>query len=154
EAVDAKGERCPTFEREAEFAMEGPGTWIGGYNSGHTNSICQRKLNLECGINRIAVRASRMPGAITVSAKCDGLQPAKATVQTQAFELANGSSRKLPELPTVPAENGFELAAADTMPVVAKSIERTTVTNSRRFVQGVLYSGPSRKVHLELDAQE
>ena len=34
EAVDARGERCPTFEARADFTVEGPGVWRGGYNSG------------------------------------------------------------------------------------------------------------------------
>ena len=39
EAVDAKGERCPTFQQRVDFDTSGPAIWRGGYNSGKTNSI-------------------------------------------------------------------------------------------------------------------
>ena len=63
EAVDAKGERCPTFEQRADFKLTGPGVWRGGYNSGKEKSINNTYLDLECGINRVAVRSTRDPGA-------------------------------------------------------------------------------------------
>jgi beta-galactosidase len=34
EAVDAAGERCPTFQGPVRFELEGPATWRGGYDSG------------------------------------------------------------------------------------------------------------------------
>jgi beta-galactosidase len=76
-------------------------------------------------------------------------------LKTRSFEVANGSSKKQPQLPAVPlAGNGFDLAAADTMPVVPKSMERRAAASSGRFAKDFQYSGPSRNVHLELDAQQ
>ena len=66
EAVDANGERCPTFQQRVDFETRGPAVWRGGYNSGKTNSINNTFLDLECGINRVAVRATRTAGAIIV----------------------------------------------------------------------------------------
>ena len=74
EAVDANGNRCPTFQQRVDFELEGPGLWRGGYNSGKINSINNTYLDLECGINRVAVRAGRTAGQIVVRAKCEGLR--------------------------------------------------------------------------------
>jgi beta-galactosidase len=101
EAVDAKGERCPTFQQRVEFKMDGPGIWRGGYNSSNTNSINTPCIDLECGINRVAVRTTRTPGAITVRAKCKGLKSASVAVKSLPVKVENGSSAALPVLPAV-----------------------------------------------------
>jgi beta-galactosidase len=91
EAVDAEGRRCPTFERRVDFSLEGPGVWRGGYNSGKTDSINHPYLNLECGINRVAVRAGRTAGPITVTARCRGLSDGKITVESQPMDADRSS---------------------------------------------------------------
>ena len=53
----------------------GPAIWRGGYNSGVTDSTNNLYLSTELGINRVAVRSTLTPGAITVTAKRDGLKP-------------------------------------------------------------------------------
>ena len=53
EAVDARGERCPTVEARVDFAVEGPGVWRGGYNSGKIDSINNTFLDLEAGVARV-----------------------------------------------------------------------------------------------------
>jgi len=97
EAVDANGERCPTFQARADFEIEGPGVWRGGYNSGKIKSTNHTWLDLESGINRVAVRSTRTPGDITVRVKGEGLKPAGIAI------------RSIP----VKVENGFEIVAAD-----------------------------------------
>jgi len=97
EAVDANGERCPTFQARADFEIEGPGVWRGGYNSGKIKSTNNTWLDLESGINRVAVRSTRTPGDITVRVKGEGLKPAGIAI------------RSIP----VKVENGFEIVAAD-----------------------------------------
>ncbi|NBQ58634.1 MAG: glycoside hydrolase family 2 protein, partial [Opitutaceae bacterium] len=62
EAVDAQGQRCPTVQPRVDFTFSGPGTWRGGYNSGKLDSTNNLFLDLEAGINRVAVRAGRNPG--------------------------------------------------------------------------------------------
>src|SRR6185295_16422079 len=74
EAVDAAGERCPTFEGRVDFTCNGPAIWRGGYNSGRTNSINQTHLDLECGLNRIAIRSTLAAGEISITANCAGLK--------------------------------------------------------------------------------
>jgi len=102
EAVDAKGERCPTFQRRVDFETKGAGIWRGGYNSGKTNSINHPYLDLECGINRVAVRATRTAGKITVKATCPGLKSATLNVNSAPFKTQNGFSTELPMTPLIP----------------------------------------------------
>jgi len=58
-------------------------------------------LDLEAGINRVAIRASRTPGRITLRAKGAGLQPASATVASQAFAATDGIATAAPAFPSV-----------------------------------------------------
>ncbi|MGD0651919.1 MAG: DUF4982 domain-containing protein, partial [Verrucomicrobiia bacterium] len=68
EVVDAQGQRCPTDEGRVDFTAQGPAIWRGGYNSGKTNSINNLYLDTECGINRVFIRSTLKPGAITLTA--------------------------------------------------------------------------------------
>jgi beta-galactosidase len=84
-----------------DFICAGPAIWRGGYNSGKTNSINNTFLDLECGINRVAVRSLLQPGTITVTAKCDGLKSGSVTIQSKPFAVENGYARALPVIPAV-----------------------------------------------------
>jgi beta-galactosidase len=101
EAVDAKGERCPTFQQRVDFECTGLAIWRGGYNSGKTNSINNKYLDLECGINRVAVRSMLQSGTIIVTAKCDGLKSGSVTIQSAPFAIENGYAKALPMIPAV-----------------------------------------------------
>jgi beta-galactosidase len=98
EAVDANGERCPTDEARVDFKLEGPAIWRGGYNSGITNSTNNTYLNTECGINRVAIRATTTPGQITLTASRDGLKPATLTLASTPFEIKDGLSTQFPPI--------------------------------------------------------
>jgi beta-galactosidase len=154
EAVDARGQRCPTFQQRVEFALEGPGIWRGGYNSGRTNSVNHAFLDLECGINRAAVRSTPEAGAIIVHARSDGLKAANITLKSLPVKVENGSTTTLPALPlvslpaVVPVRTG--LVASISQPAKSK------IQNSApgRFVRSFNYSGPSSYiVHVESNAQ-
>ena len=105
EAVDAKGERCPTFQQRVDFETKGEGIWRGGYNSGKTNSLNNPYLNLECGINRVAIRTTRTAGRITVKATSAGLKSATLNVKLNPLKTQSGFSTELPAMPaaTLPA---------------------------------------------------
>jgi len=90
EVVDAKGERCPTDEARVDFKVTGPAIWRGGYNSGKPGSINNLYLDTECGINRVAIRSTLTPGAITLTATREGLAPATATVESHPVEIKDG----------------------------------------------------------------
>jgi beta-galactosidase len=76
EVVDAQGRRCPTEEARVDFKLDGPAIWRGGYNSGKINSVNNLFLDTECGVNRVAIRSTRTPGKITLTATRAGLEPA------------------------------------------------------------------------------
>lgn len=72
------------------FKLTGPAIWRGGYNSGKANSVNISYLDTECGINRVALRSTLTPGAITLAATRPGLAPATVTVEAHAVAISNG----------------------------------------------------------------
>ena len=101
EAVDDKGRRCHTFDQRVDFSCDGPAIWRGGYNSGQAGSINNKYLNLECGINRVAVRSTLTSGDITVKATCAGLKSAGILVPSHAFAMTDSYSQVTPAMPLV-----------------------------------------------------
>ena len=83
EVVDANGQRCPTDEARVDFDVTGPAIWRGGYNSGKPGSTNNKYLDTECGINRVAIRSTLQPGAITVKAIRTGLEPATLKIESK-----------------------------------------------------------------------
>jgi beta-galactosidase len=148
EAVDAQGRVCPTFQQRVDFDIKGPGVWRGGYNSGKTNSINNTYLDLECGINRVAVRSTRQPGAIVLSAHCDGLTPASATVQAKAVSIENGMTSEMPAMPTptLPPQRSTEIAFVHIDP-------SQFAPQAGKIIGGLFYSGPTDNVTIESDAR-
>ena len=75
--VDAKGRVCPLAEDRIEFKMSfGEGgsspVFLGGYNSGvwgEASPIGKDWVKLECGRNRVFVRAGRTAGELTLTAR-------------------------------------------------------------------------------------
>ena len=96
EAVDAQGHRCPTDEARVDFKLDGPAIWRGGYNSGLPGSTNNLYLSTECGLNRVAIRSTLKPGAITLTATRDGLQPATARIEAKPVETIGGLTRTMP----------------------------------------------------------
>ncbi|AEU36616.1 glycoside hydrolase family 2 sugar binding protein [Granulicella mallensis MP5ACTX8] len=90
EVVDVQGRRVPTDDARVDFTLTGPGIWRGGYNSGKTDSTNNLYLNTECGINRIAVRATLSPGTLTIMAKRDGLKPAQVQIMAKPVKVVDG----------------------------------------------------------------
>jgi beta-galactosidase len=153
EAVDAQGNRCPTFEQRVDFETTGPVVWRGGYNSGKTNSINHSFLNLECGINRVAVRSTSRPGMARVQARSQGLAPAELTISSQGPNAAESFSSKLPALPStpLPAQRPAELSAWDRP--VRPATNSSSAQSAGRFTKAFSYSGPTTIVHIEQNAQ-
>src|SRR5208283_1681114 len=90
EVVDAKGQRCPTDDDRVDFAIAGPGTWRGGYNSGKIDSTNNLYLNTECGINRVAVRSTLSAGTITVTASRSRLKSAQIQIVAKPVKMVDG----------------------------------------------------------------
>jgi beta-galactosidase len=151
EAVDAHGERCPTFQKRVDFGCEGPAIWRGGYNSGRTNSINHTYLDLECGINRIAVRSTLQPGEIIVTATCPGLASGNVTIQSHPFPAADGYSKVMPAtpMPALAAAHPDWSGLAKDSPPMSVTDASTTARAIGRFTKTFAYTGPMELVHVE-----
>ena len=148
EAVDANGERCPTFQQRVDFGISGPGIWRGGYNSGKTNSINNQFLDLECGINRVAVRSTETPGAISVTVHGADLKPATTTIVSKNFPTKNGYALQMPPLPP---------PLVLTKPVFDNSqalIAAAAKVDVGRFLAAFSYSGPTASVSVQKDVHD
>lgn len=150
EAVDAAGQRAPTVQTRVDFAVEGPAIWRGGYNSGRAGSINLAHLDLEAGINRVALRSTRTPGRVVLRATAPGLAAATAEIVARPFA---GEPPAWPEFP-LPAQALRPTAAlaapAPSSPAVAPTIPADRVG---RYVTAFNYSGPQAAiVHVETDA--
>ncbi len=97
EAVDAAGRRCPTDEGRVDFAIRGPAVWRGGFNSGRLASTNNRYVDTECGINRVAIRATTTPGLITLTAARPGLRPAEIAIVAGPVDLDHGLQKIWPQ---------------------------------------------------------
>ena len=103
EMVDAQGNRCPTFEDRVDFECSGEGVFLGGYNSGIRYSTNLKHdtsgyhLNLECGINRVFVRATRKAGAFTLHVARPGVAEASQTISSTAVEVSGGLMAQAPQ---------------------------------------------------------
>lgn len=155
EAVDANGERCPTFQQQAQFNHEGPAQWLGGYESGRTNSIFQTELNLEAGINRVALRAGRTPGAVTLTVRSGDLRPGKITLPLGRFDVTHRFSKRLPELPREAWANlGWEQAAGNIQPQLLAQRGQAAAAERGQYIRRFSYSGPNATVRVATEARD
>ncbi|SDM91964.1 sugar-binding domain-containing protein [Bacillus sp. OK048] len=111
EVVDDEGQRVPTFEGRIDFVLEGEAIWRGGYNSGKEASTNNTYLDIEAGINRVAVRSTLTPGKIKVSGFIEGLTSDTVIVESILVPCDAGISTELPTLPEY--ELGTEPAIGD-----------------------------------------
>ena len=114
ETVDAQGNLCPTDNARVDFAVDGPATWRGGYNSGITHSTNNLYLNTEAGINRVSIRSTLTPGNITLTVKRDGLTPATLTIVSHPVDIQNGLTTQPPQ--TFPGSAGNLTPVPDLIP--------------------------------------
>ncbi|PTX94499.1 sugar-binding domain-containing protein [Opitutus sp. ER46] len=158
EAVDADGNRCPTFQQRVDFTTTGPAVWRGGYNSGKQGSINHPFLDLESGINRVALRATRTAGPVVLQATSAGLRPAEIVLEPRAFSAPDGLTVEPPATPafplpaTAPAHPEFAPAPALQKPTAnAARASAGSDTLIRRFA----YTGPHAEiVHVERGARD
>lgn len=90
EAIDEAGRRVPTFEGRVSFELDGPAIWRGGYNSGLEHSTNNTYLNLEAGINRVAIRSTLTGGEINLTARAADLPETAITLMSKLVQLENG----------------------------------------------------------------
>ena len=97
EVVDAKGRRCPLDYSPVDFKYDGPaGKFLGGYNSGVENSTYKDSLLLECGINRVLIKATRSAGKFTLTVTRKDLPPASITLTAEPASDDNGLAAAFP----------------------------------------------------------
>jgi beta-galactosidase len=152
EAVDKNGERCPTFQKRVDFACKGPAIWRGGYDSGKAGSINNSYVDLECGINRVAVRSTLQPGKIVVSANCDGLKAASISIPSLPAAVNDGVTPALPPMPAVALTKPNFLNVSVEPP--ASTAPALVLAGAGRYIVSFSYSGPTTIVHVEQNAAD
>ncbi|SFD27875.1 glycoside hydrolase family 2 protein [Algibacter pectinivorans] len=98
EVVDAKGRRCPLAKGRVDFTISGPGIWRGGYNSGKANSTNNLFLDIEAGINRVAVKSLLRSGKVIITATKTGLNSAQVELTSLPVNIKNGITTTLPQV--------------------------------------------------------
>jgi beta-galactosidase len=158
EAVDSNGDRCPTFAQRVDFEVNGPAVWRGGYNSGKINSTNQPFLDLEAGVNRVAIRATRQAGPITVRARSEGLTPASATVEARMVAVTQGWTPATPLRPEMPLKGPAPRhpnLQAGSGPTAGPGRSGAGAAMLGRFIRTLNYTGPSASiVHVETNAAD
>jgi hypothetical protein len=96
EVIDARGNRCPTALSLLNFTVEGPAEWRGGMAQGPDNYILSKQLPVECGVNRVLIRAKTTRGKVTVKANAAGLKSAAITLTAAPVAMENGLSKQMP----------------------------------------------------------
>lgn len=96
EVVDANGLRCPLANNLVQFEVKGPADYLGGIAQGPDNYAGAKALPVECGVNRILLRAARKPGTVRIYVTSTGLSMDSATVEAQAVPVVKGLSTWIP----------------------------------------------------------
>lgn len=104
EVVDKDGQRCPLAKGRVDFEITGPAVWRGGYNSGKPNSTNNRYLDIEAGINRVAIRSTLVAGEVEVFAQYKGLPKASVQLKSEEISLQGGLTQQMPQVYEVEPE--------------------------------------------------
>ncbi len=156
EAVDARGERCPTFQKGVRFTCDGPAIWRGGYDSGQPGTINKYHLELECGINRVAVRSTLEPGVVTVTATCPDLKSSSIHIVSHPFAVTDGYARRMPSMPVaaLPDMHPSWSDLVSATPPMTVTASPANATMAGRFTESFSYTGPTELVHVEEGAAD
>ncbi len=152
EAIDAEGNRCPTFQGRVDFTVTGPCVWRGGYNSGKGQSTNNTYLDLECGINRVAIRSLLKGGNIRVEASTKGLVGASVVdIVSHTIESRDGYSTELPQtIPPAPLEKREHVMVnLIRKAAIASATTKPAGTSSGKLITAFSYSGPSKPCTVE-----
>ena len=156
EALDSKGQRCPTFQQRVDFTYSGPAIWRGGWNSGKPGSINNTYLDLEAGINRVTLRSTLNPGKVTVKVQSAGLTSDEIVINSKPFNLTGGVTSILPDKiepklsavrPTYPESESYDAIVGKHAKAVV-----TTAAQPGKFIKAFSYSGPTSIAHVETNA--
>lgn len=126
EVVDEKGRRCPTALNMIHFTLKGPATWRGGIAQGPGNFILSDSLPVECGVNRVLIRATNQPGVVTLTATADSLKAANLQLSSQPFKQLNGLSLQMPSDGLKPLLDKGPTPAAPSFNVIRNALKVKT----------------------------
>jgi len=96
EVVDANGYRCPLANDLIHFEVKGPVDFIGGIAQGPDNYSGSKDLPVECGVNRILLRANRQAGDVRIVVASGSLRTDTAVIALQPVEVVKGLSSWIP----------------------------------------------------------
>lgn len=155
EVVDEEGNRCPTFEGRIDFSITGPGIWRGGYNSGREYSTNHMYLDIEAGVNRVAIRSTLIPGEIRLTGRVLGLKSETISVKSKDQGKIDGVELPMIHkyiLPTIEPPVGDEEQQA------IKNNKLTprgqTLKNYHRLIKDFSYSGIHELCTVETNLQK
>jgi hypothetical protein len=80
-----------------DFDLTGPAEWRGGIAQGPDNYILAKSLPVECGVNRVIVRAGREAGKIKITARAGSLRSGSLELTSQPVETTGGLFANLTE---------------------------------------------------------
>jgi beta-galactosidase len=135
-------------QQRVDFKLSGPAVWRGGYCSGKTNSINHTFLDLECGINRVALRSTRSPGSIGLTAESPKLKCASLALNSVRVDVQGGGMTQLPAMPSRTAS----VAARPGDPGQI-SLSGPAIHNGH-CLKTFSYSGPTTMVCVQEDAKD
>lgn len=92
EVVDKEGRRCPLANHMITYSLRGPAEWRGGIAQGPNNFILAKTFPVECGVNRFLIRSTHQAGNIILTAKAEGLTPARISFASQSVPNNHGLS--------------------------------------------------------------
>jgi beta-galactosidase len=96
EVVDGNGVRCPLANDLVHFDLQGPVEFIGGIAQGSDNYSGSRDIPVECGVNRVLLRATRKAGAIKITVTSGTLRKDSASIESVPVEVVKGLSNWIP----------------------------------------------------------
>ncbi|MFT3751797.1 MAG: DUF4982 domain-containing protein [Paludibacter sp.] len=88
EVVDKLGRRCPLDNSMIDFKLDGNGEWRGGIAHGKDgNYILEKQLPVECGVNRVLIRATHTSGKVKLTAQALDKSIAPASVEFSSVKV-------------------------------------------------------------------
>ena len=108
--VDGKGRTVVSATNRVTFALQGEATFLGGYNSGvfgEESPVGQDWVNLECGVNRVFLKAGRKTGTVSLTAEGTDLPGGSQSVDLALVAAAH--TDMLAPMPTFPEATAAEV---------------------------------------------
>lgn len=93
EVVDELGCRCPLANDTVSFSVSGPMEWRGGVAQGTDNFVLSKSVPVEAGVNRVMLRSTSTPGAVTLTASAPGFESQSISFNVLPVEVVDGLAK-------------------------------------------------------------